>query len=143
MNTETLIVENLFIDVQTLETANKIKELKEENYHYPDMMEFISEHGQEAFISYYEEYVNMGESYSYDAVDAFVSNYGIENVASFEDSYQGEHNTFFQFAHSYFDDLIAHRIPEDLHCYFDMEYLAKELEYDYTIVNGYVFNDNI
>jgi len=142
VTTETLTVENLIIEVLSYATMDKIKELKEENYHHPDMMVFIAEHGEDAFISYYEEYVNMGESHSYDAVDAFVSNYGVENVASFEDAYQGEYSTFSEFAHSYFDDMISYRIPDDLHCYFDMEYLEKELEYDYTLVNGYVFNDN-
>ena len=137
MTTETLTTETL-----SAAALLKFEELKEENYHDADMMEFISEHGEDAFIGYYEEYVNMGESYSYDAVDAFVSNYGVENVASFEDAYQGEYSTFSEFAHSYFDDVIAYRIPDDLHCYFDIDYLIKELEYDYTLVNGYVFNDN-
>ena len=39
----------------------KFDELKEENYHDEDMIEFINEYGQENFLNKYEDYVAVGE----------------------------------------------------------------------------------
>ena len=69
----------------------KINNLVAENYALDDMYEFISEHGNDNFVEYYEEFVAIGEDYSYEAVDTFIEEFGIQSLSknAFEDSYRG------------------------------------------------------
>jgi len=52
-------------------TVEYIKELVENNYHDGDIYEFINQYGEDALESCYEDYCELGEDYTYSAVDAF------------------------------------------------------------------------
>jgi len=70
--------------------VEKIDSYLEENFYIDDMIEFIQEYGDTAFCNHYDEYVEAGESNSYEAVDAFIEEFGVDYLGGFEDSYRGE-----------------------------------------------------
>lgn len=122
------------------EVQSKIDELKEENYYDVDMFAFINVHGEANFLAHYEEYVEQGEEYSYDAVDAFVDEFGVENVQYFQDAYQGEYSSEEQFAEQFVNDIYG-EVPD----YLVVDWTAtweQNLQYDFAINNGFVFNKN-
>jgi len=103
---------------------------------------FINEYGEDNFVKYYEQYVNLGEKLDYNAVDAFAQEFGLENLDYFEDAYNGEWSDFDSFAENFFDELYGHLVPEAISSYIDYEKFANDLKYDYTINNNFVFSRN-
>ena len=108
----------------------KLEELRSQHYHDEDMYNFIEEYSEYEFVEYYEAYVDMAEEYDYEAVDAFVDNFGIENIASFPDSYNGRWDSFQSFVEAVFPDIYG-PIPEQLLNYIDWAKVTDEWEYDY------------
>ena len=76
-------------EVYSQKTADKIEELVAESYCLEDLVEFIEANSEEDFCNLYEEYVNVGEQYSYGAADAFIEEFGLQ---SFSDSFDIEGN---------------------------------------------------
>lgn len=125
------------------ETVELIKELSENAYAEEDMYVFINEHSEDEFVKFYEAYVALGEVYHYEPVDAYISEmnsleYALEN---FEEAYRGEYSDFEEFATQYFEEVYAHEIPEHLQFYIDLKAFARDLAYDYSEVNGYIFQN--
>jgi hypothetical protein len=123
-------------------TQELIDELIEQSYYNEDMYIFINEYGEDNFVKYYEDFVQLGESYSYDAVESFIAEFGIQEMSSFEDAYNGEWSDFNSFAENFFDDIYGHLVPEEISSYIDYDAFAKDLAYDYTMNGNYVFNRN-
>ena len=117
-----------------------ISTLAEDNYAVDDMLNFISEHGQEDFVAHYEDYVKLGEEYTYTAVDAFIEEFGIDALDGFEDSYQGEYESEIQFVEQLLDEM-GYDIPSwvviDLHNTW-----VSNLSYDYAFNDKFIFNKN-
>jgi antirestriction protein len=87
------------------ETVAKIDELVESQYELTDMLVFIDEHNEEDFREYYEDYVEVGENHSYQAVDYFVNEVAdLSELARFEDAYIGEYTSPEDMAQSYCED---------------------------------------
>ena len=72
-----------------VETEDFITHLVENSFSVDDIYDFIAEYGEDKFINYYEEYVEIGEEYSYGAVDDFIEEFGIESLSGFQDAYVG------------------------------------------------------
>lgn len=124
------------------EVQAKIDELKEQNYHDEDMFDFINEHGSDNFIAYYEEYVEQGEDFTYDAVDAFVDEFGIECIAHFTDAYYGQYDSEEQFAQQFIDDCYPNSL-QDMPVVIDWSATWNcNLRYDFSFADGYVFHNN-
>ena len=120
----------------------KIDNLIAENYALDDMYEFISEHGNDNFVEYYEEYCENGENYSYDAVDAFVEEFGIECIPHFTDSYYGEYDSEEDFAEQFVTDVYNFN-TENTPVIVDWQQTWEcNLRYDFAFNSGYVFNKN-
>lgn len=120
----------------------KIDELKEENFYEGDMIDFIQTYGNDAFLEYYEEYVQCGEDYSYEAVDAFVDEFGIECIAHFTDAYYGQYDSEEQFAEQFVGDCYPNSL-QDLPVVIDWTATWEtNLRYDFSFVDGFVFNKN-
>ena len=86
------------------------------------IVEALEEHG-EAFVSYYNDVNDLEYAKS-----------------NFEEAYQGEYDSFLDYATQTFDELYAHSIPESLHYYIDYQAFARDLEAEgYFIENGHVF----
>jgi antirestriction protein len=123
-------------------TVEFMNELMESNYYDGDMYVFINEYGEDNFVNSYEQYVELGEKVSYDAVDAFIAEFGMTELDNFLEAYYGEWSSFQSFSESFFADLYAHQIPEHLHSYIDYDAFARDLSYDFVINGDYVFNRN-
>ena len=117
---------------------NKFDELKEDNYAVDDMIDFINEYGQENFFNLYEEYVAIGEEYSYDAVDAFIEEFGIQSFTqdAFTDSYRGEYESKGDYAHDFVTDCYSTELPSFVEIDWDATFDNLE---DVVFCNGYVF----
>lgn len=122
------------------DTLEFIASLVEDSYYEPDMYVFINEYGEDAFVQHYEQFVEFGEEYSYDAVDAFIKEFSLDDLNSFQDAYHGEWSDFSAFAENFFDDVYGYQVPEHLHSYIDYESFANDLQHDYLINNNFVFS---
>ena len=68
------------------------------------MLEFIDERSESGFRDYYETYVELGEDYGYEAVDAFLETTSyVEDLKHFQDAYIGEYHNPRDMAEGYFD----------------------------------------
>jgi hypothetical protein len=87
------------------ETVDFMNQLIEQNYCDEDMYNFISEYGEDNFVKYYEKYVELGEEYVYNAVDAFIEEFSIDDLNKFEDAYMGVYDNPEQFVYSLYEDI--------------------------------------
>lgn len=119
--------------VQTL-----FDELKEENYHDEDMIEFIQEYGQDNFFDRYVDYVAVGEEYDYQAVNAFIEEFGIQSFSqdAFNDAYRGRYSSKADYAYDYVNDVYGVELPG----FVEIDWEATFDNMDEVFCNGYVFN---
>lgn len=85
------------------ETLALIDKLVEENYELSDMLVFIDEYSEVTFQDSYEDYVELGESYGYEAVDAWLTLADADEVEKFTDAYIGEFDSPSEMAEDYLD----------------------------------------
>ena len=86
------------------------------------IVESLMEYG-EGFAIYYNDVSDLDTSQS-----------------CFEDAYQGEYDSFLDYATEIFDELYAHGIPEHLRRYIDYDAFARDLQAEgYFIEAGHVF----
>ena len=119
-------------------TVEKIDELLDEQYSLEDILEFIDEHNEEDFVSFYEEYVRCGEAIGYEAVDALIEEMGdLSYVEDCEERYQGHYHNEAEFAEEFYSEL-EFRIYSDLYdlpCAIVVDWQATwdtALRYDFT-----------
>jgi spore coat protein CotH len=124
-------------DTLAPETIAVIDRLVEDQYALDDMLVFIDEHSEEEFREYYEEYVELGEKYGYEAVDVFIKENDISDLKYFVDAYIGEYQSPERMAEDYFDgetDRLDYRIS------IDWEETAKYLlQHDVDRVDDFYF----
>ena len=99
------------------DTVTKIKQLIEEDcFDLEAALEFVDEHGESDFVRFYEEYVDLGENYSYEAVDAYLTIYDVSDLEDFSGRYIGEYCSAARMAQDYFEnetDRLDYRISVD------------------------------
>jgi hypothetical protein len=119
--------------------VEKIDELLEENNALECMLEFIDENSVEDFVTYYEEYVEQGESLGYDVVDAFVKHHGdMSYVEYVRDAYRGVYNSEAEFTEEYYNDVYG-EIPVMLVVDWEATWNSG-MRYDFDFVDGFVFS---
>ena len=128
-------------EIFSAEVIKKVDELVEDNYALDDILEFIDNYSETDFISYYEDYVRVGENVGYDVVDAFVKYHGdICYVENAEDAFRGVYYDEETFAEEYYNEIYG-ELPAFL--VIDWEATWKQsLSYDFDFVDGYVFCSN-
>ena len=126
-------------EVYEQETVSKIEELLEDSYSLEDIVEFIDANSEADFRTYYEDYVTVGEEYSYEAVDAFIEEFGLHSFtpSAFEDAYCGQHDSKADYAEQYASDVYSVEVPSFVEV--DWEATFENLDVVFN-VNGYVFN---
>lgn len=111
-------------------TVEKIDELLDEQYALDDMLEFIDEHNEEDFVSFYEEYVRCGEAIGYEAVDALIEEMGdLSYVEDCEERYQGHYHNEAEFAEEFYSEL--YEVPSALVIDWQATW-DTALRYDFT-----------
>ena len=117
-------------------TVEKIEYYLGENFYVGDMIAFIQEYGDTTFCDHYDEYVEAGESNSYEAVDAFIEEFGVDCLGGFEDAYFGEWSSKADYAENFVSDCYCLDIP--IFVEVDWENTFDNLDCVYS--NGFVFN---
>ena len=117
-------------------TVEKIEYYLGENFYIDDMIVFIQEYGDTTFYAHYDEYVDAGESNSYEAVDAFIEEFGVDCLSGFEDAYCGEWSSKADYAENFVSDCYCLDIP--IFVEVDWENTFDNLDCVYS--NGFVFN---
>ena len=127
-------------EVYSQETVDKIEELIADSYALEDIVEFIDTNSEEDFRKYYQIYVEIGEEYSYGAVDAFIEEFGLHSFTSsgFEDAYRGQYDSKADYAESYVSDCYVVDLPSFLE--IDWEASFNNLDVVFSS-NGYVFDN--
>jgi len=124
------------------EVQTKIDELKAENYYDEDMFDFINQYGNDSFLKFYEQYVQNGEDYCYEAVDAFIDEFGIECIEHFSDAYHGSYDSEKEFAEEFVNDCWDFKLNDTPIVVDWQKTWDCNLQYDFAINDGYVFNKN-
>ena len=127
-------------EVYSQETVDKIEELIAESYCLEDIVEFIDANSEADFCNFYEEYVTVGEEYSYGAVDAFIEEFGLQSFtpSCFEDAYRGQYDSKADYAESYVSDCYVVDLPSFLE--IDWEASFNNLDVVFS-KDGYVFDN--
>ena len=127
-------------EVYSQETVDVIEELIAESYCLEDIVEFIDANSEADFCNFYEEYVTVGEEYSYGAVDAFIEEFGLQSFtpSCFEDAYRGQYDSKADYAESYVSDCYVVDLPSFLE--IDWEASFNNLDVVFS-KDGYVFDN--
>jgi hypothetical protein len=140
MKNQTTEMTQVLVTSSPQNVQEMIDELKVQNYYEEDMIAFIEQFGNDNFLNFYEEYVQNGEDYSYDAVDAFIDEFGIDCIAHFTDAYYGQYDSEEEFAEQFTVDVYG---EPPAHLVVDWTATwQSNLRYDFAFNNGYVFNNN-
>ena len=113
----------------------------EGEYALDDALEFIDEHGEDDFLTFYDIYIEQGERCGYDTVDAFIKENGIVNVESCQDAFVGCYSSEAAFVEEYIEEFSDTEIPAWLVIDYQMTWEAS-LRFDYDFVDGYVFRSD-
>jgi spore coat protein CotH len=118
-------------EVLGLKAVEKIEELLEDNYALDDMLEFIDTYNENDFVSYYEEYVRVGEAIGYEAVDALIGEMGyVSDIEDCDERYQGCFNDEAEFAEQIYGDM-GYDFPVGIVVDWEATW-EQGLRYDYT-----------
>ena len=117
-------------------TLEFINELVDENYYDGDIFDFIEKYGEDNLVEYYVNYVELGEDYSYDAVEAFIEYFGIEQLNGFQDAYRGHYESKGEFAEQFVSDCYSVDIP----AFLEIDWEASFDNLDFVYQDGYVFD---
>jgi hypothetical protein len=90
-------------DTLAPETLTLIDKLVEDNYELSDMLVFIDEYNEFTFQDNYELYVELGEGYGYEAVDAWIQLADSDELEKFTEAYIGEFASPTQMVEDYLD----------------------------------------
>ena len=125
------------------ETQELLDEYNEEYcWEYNDMVDFIKEYGEKKFRDYYEDYYRAVDDLGEDIVNAFIEVFYIESIGNIEESYQGEYRSGAEFAEQIASDCgyVKDNLPSWIE--INWEKTWDNLTYDYTEIDGHIFNNN-
>lgn len=144
----TVTLTSNYREMLSTETVEKIDELLDENYALDDMLEFIDEYNETAFVNNYEEYVRCGEAIGYEAVDALASELGIDYITDCDERYQGFYHDTAEFAEQWYTEVNNAYIPDDVVVDWEATW-ERNLRYDFTECSDgstyrpiHIFSDN-
>ena len=123
--------------------SEETQELLDEVYDVELAHEFIENHGEDYFLTYYEKYEELVREYDQNLIDEFAENYDVDSVEHFEEMYQGQYDRGgAEFAEQLAIDcgMVSTGISW---VEIDWDKSWDNLSYDYTEIGyGYIFCDN-
>ena len=143
MNGELMTRQGLPTGQMEQETQELLDEYNEEYcWEYNDMVDFIENHSEEEFVNHYEEYNRLCEDYDKNLVDEFIEVFDVITIENFDEMYQGQYNSGAEFAKEIVSDCgyISRDMPSWIE--IDWEKTWDNLSYDYTEIDGHIFNNN-
>jgi antirestriction protein len=132
-------------EIFAAQTVEKVEELLDQDFDLQAIITFVDEYDEEAFVNYYEDYVEAGEAIGFEAVDALVSEDGFEDVSTAAERYQGEFTSTAEFAEYYVEDVLGERIPDcvsvDWERTWDSNFYYSHTAYEKDFQTVYIFTD--
>ena len=119
-------------------------ELLDEVYDGGLAHEFIENHGENYFLTYYEKYEELVKEYGQNLIDEFAEEFDVDSVDHFEDMYQGQYNSGGDFAEQIATDCgyVTRELPHWIEIDWQKTW-DNALSYDYTeLIGGHIFNNN-
>jgi hypothetical protein len=117
-------------DFLTAETVAEIDRLVDNSYALDDILVFIDEHSEEDFREYYEDYVEAGETYGYEAIDLFINEVAeLSELDKFEKAYIGEYSSPARMA----EDFLEHEVNR----------LSYMIVIDWEATSDYLLDHNV
>ena len=126
----TVTLTSNYREILAAATVEKIDELIDETYCLDDMLVFIDEYNERAFVEVYEEYVRCGEAIGYEAVDALASEDGIDHIVDCDERYQGHFDNEAEFAEHYHAEM-GNYVPDGIEVDWQATW-DRNLYYDFT-----------
>ena len=126
-------------EVYSQETVDVIEELIADSYALEDIVDFIDKYSEAEFRNHYQTYVENGEEYSYEAVDAFIEEFGLHSLTgnNFQDSYRGQYDSKADYVGYYVNDYCEVDLPS----FLEIDWEASFENLDVVMSDsGYVFN---
>jgi len=116
-------------------------ELLEDVCDKEDAEAFIKVYGEKNFFYYYEEYVQLIDDYSEEAVTAYLEIQDITCLSSFSEAYMGEWESGAEFAQNIAED--CGDIGRNMASWIEIDWQAswENLQYDYDYEDGHVFRN--
>ena len=131
-------------EVYSQETVDKIEELIADSYALEDIVDFIDKYSEAEFRNHYQTYVENGEEYSYEAVDAFIEEFGLHSLTgnNFQDSYRGQYISKADYVGDYVNDCCAVDLLYNPPSFLEIDWEASFNNLDVVFSsNGYVFDN--
>ena len=119
-------------------------ELLDEVYDGGLAHEFIENHGENYFLTYYEKYEELVKEYGQNLIDEFAEEFDVDSVDHFEDMYQGQYNSGGDFAEQIATDCgyVTRELPHWIEIDWEKTW-DNALSYDYTeLIGGHIFSDS-
>jgi hypothetical protein len=108
------------------------------------MMHFVDEHCSAKYVpsDMFAKYYDLVQDYDLDVVDNFCHTFSVDDLESFEDSFQGIYDTESKFAEEWIDNM-GETIPSYVVVNYDATW-HQSLRHEYTFDHetGAVFSDN-
>lgn len=100
----TVTLTSNYREVLAPETVDLIEMYERENYDLRAMLVFIDENSEVAFQDLYPEYVEIGEEYGFESLDAWIRHTSPADLVYFRSAYIGEYLNPRDMAVEYFED---------------------------------------
>ena len=122
--------------------SEETQELLDEVYDVELANEFIENHGEDYFLTYYEKYEELVREYDQNLIDEFAKHYDVDSVEHFEEMYQGQYDSGAEFAENICEELGYIRdLPPWVAVDWEKTW-EDALSYDYTQIGYAIFNDS-
>ena len=124
--------------------SEETQELLDEVYDVELALEFIENHGETEFLTYYEKYEELVKEYGQNLIDEFAEHYDVDSVEHFEEMYQGQFTSGGEFAEVIASDCgyVSRELPHWIEIDWEKTW-DKALSYDYTeLIGGHIFSDS-
>ena len=113
--------------------SEETQELLDEVYDVELALEFIENHGETEFLTYYEKYEELVKEYGQNLIDEFAEHYDVDTVEHFEEMYQGQFTSGGEFAEVIASD--CGYVSRDMPSWIEIDWEKtwdKALSYVYT-----------
>ena len=123
--------------------SEETQELLDEVYDVELALEFIENHGETEFQTYYEKYEELVKEYGQNLIDEFAEHYDVDTVEHFDEMYQGQFTSGGEFAEVIASD--CGYVSRDMPSWIEIDWQKtwdNALSYDYTQIGYAIFNDS-
>ena len=123
--------------------SEETQELLDEVYDVELAHEFIENHGDYYFLTYYEKYEELVREYDQNLIDEFAEHYDIDTIEHFDEMYQGQYDSGAEFAEMIASD--CGYVSRDMPSWIEIDWQKtwdNALSYDHTQIGYAIFNDS-